>query len=110
MREIINQLCGTRYTLNWELDLGFSILFCVGGFVMDHKSCVELIVDAQKAVHLDTGGKGHHLKLASLVRQAETDEEASDILVKFESNRMAGVRKAQSPKLNEVKRRLRSFN
>lgn len=76
---------------------------------MKHKTISELLVDAQKAVHLDTGGTGNHLKLAKLVRAAETDEEGSQILVKFESDRMAGVKKAQDPKLNEAKRRLKIY-
>ena len=72
----------------------------------EHKTCKELIIDTQKLIHIDTGSAGNHLKLAQRVREAKSDQEASDILCDYERSRMAAIRESQRPKLTEVKRRL----
>lgn len=76
---------------------------------LNNETSIELIVNAQKVVHLDTGGKGHHLALAKRVRAAMTEDEASQILVDYEKMRMQGVKNAQDRRLNILKERIRKF-
>jgi hypothetical protein len=70
---------------------------------------VELISNAQKVPHLDTGGRGDHIPLALKVRRASSIEDASRILVEYENMRMTAVREAQRPRLELVKKRLKQF-
>lgn len=74
---------------------------------IEKESWTELVVNSQKCVHLDTGGRGDHIPLAKRVREAASLEEASNILVEYEDMRMSSIRKAQNIRLDVLKKRIK---
>lgn len=80
---------------------------------MELETSVELIINAQKVVHLDTAGRGDHMPRArklcielGIPSTAKNLKIISDAFVNLEDERVTAIREGQRPRLEMTKKRL----